>query len=149
VRRKRRGGVQIGLCERGRGMTTDLFILVLAALLAVVQLSLYAIKANLDVGTGYALGPRDVPVAMSTITGRLKRAYENHLETLPLFAIAVLVAHVTGTANPATALACQVYLGARVLYVPAYVVALPWLRSIIWIVAFAAIVTIYVQILAG
>ena len=128
-------------------MTTELIILVFAALLAVAQLVLYAIKVNLEVGTDYTLGPRDTHVELSPLAGRLKRAYYNHLESLPLFAIGVLVAHVSGASNSATALACQVYLGARVLYVPAYVVALPLLRSLIWSVAFLAILAIYVQIL--
>lgn len=124
-------------------MTTDLVMLVLAVLLAFAQLTLYAIRANLDHGPRYALSPRDrTPERPATVmTGRLRRAYENHLETLPLFAIAVLVAHVSATASPITALASQVYLAARVVYVPSYV--LGWrLRSLIWSVAALAILVI-------
>ena len=54
------------------------------------------------------------------MTGTLRRAYENHLETLPLFAIAVLVAHVSGTTSWITALAAQIYLAARIVYIPCY-----------------------------
>lgn len=124
-------------------------MLVLAVLLAFVQLTLYAIRANLDHGPRYALSPRDrAPERPATLmTGRLRRAYENHLETLPLFAIAVLVAHVSGTASADTALASQVYLAARVVYVPCYVWAIPVLRSLVWSVAALAILAIVVEIL--
>ncbi len=128
---------------RGGTVTTDLVMLVLAVLLAFAQLTLYAIRANLDYGPRYALSPRDrAPERPATVmTGRLRRAYENHLETLPLFAIAVLVAHVSATASPITALAAQVYLAARLVYVPCYVFG--WrLRSVVWSVAALAILVI-------
>ncbi len=124
-------------------MTTDLTMLVAACLLAVVQLFLYARLGNRDAGVAYSAGPRDEPVpTLSRLTGRAHRAYLNLLETLPLFAIAVLVAHVAGKADAATALASQVYLVARIAYVPAYLSGVPWLRSIIWGVALFAILTI-------
>lgn len=124
-------------------MTIELIILVLAVLLAFVQLTLYAIRANLDHGPDYALSPRDhAPERPATLmTARLRRAYENHLETLPLFAIAVLVAHVSGASNWITALAAQIYLAARIAYVPCY--AFGWrLRSLMWSVAALAILVI-------
>jgi uncharacterized MAPEG superfamily protein len=118
-------------------------MLVLAVLLAFVQLTLYAIRANLDHGPRYALSPRDrAPERPETLmTGRLRRAYENHLETLPLFAIAVLVAHVSGSASAITALASPVYLAARVIYIPCYVYG-SRLRSLVWSVAALAILVI-------
>ncbi len=123
-------------------------MLVLSVLLAFVQLTLYAIRANLDHGPRYAMSPRDrAPERPATpMTGRLRRAYENHLETLPLFAIAVLVAHVSGEASALTALASQVYLAARVAYIPCY--AFGWrLRSLVWGVAALAILVIVGEVL--
>ncbi len=118
-------------------------MLVLAVLLAFVQLTLYAIRANLEYGPDYTMSPRDTRPEHpgSVMTGRLHRAYENHLETLPLFAIAVLVAHVSGSASAITALASQVYLAARVIYIPCYVFG-SRLRSLVWSVAALAILVI-------
>lgn len=123
-------------------MTTELTMLLYAVLLAVVQLFLYAIPGITQTGTDYAAGPRDKEQPITGVAGRLKRAYFNHIETLPLFAIAVFAAHITGASNGVTALAAQAYLAARIAYVPAYAFGLPWIRSLIWFVALAAIVVI-------
>lgn len=124
-------------------------MLVLAVLLAFVQLALYAVCANLDHGPRYALSPRDHAPRRpaSVMTGRLRRAYQNHLETLPLFAIAVLVAHVSATAGATTALASQIYIAARIVYIPCYVWGIPGLRSLVWSVAALAILVIVGEIL--
>lgn len=122
-------------------MTTELLVLVLAALLAVGQLSWNAVRANLEMGPAWFLTPRDdaPPQALSTGLGRLKRAYENHMETLPLFAVAVLVLTVADKGSTLTAACAWLYLGARVLFVPAYRFGwMPW-RSVIWAAGFVAI----------
>ena len=129
-------------------MTTDLTMLVFACLLALVQMLLYAVPGVRQLGMGYALGPRDDGFKITGIAGRLQRAYLNHLETLPLFAIVVLVAHVAGKADATTAFASQLYLGARIAYVPAYASGIPWLRSIVWGVALAGILIILFKALA-
>ncbi|MEM6666571.1 MAG: MAPEG family protein [Pseudomonadota bacterium] len=128
-------------------MTPDLLVLLLAVLLAFLQLVLYAVPGNLELGVRYTAGPRDAPPVLGTRTARIKRAYENHLETLPWFAIAVLVAHLTGKADGATATAAWVYLGARVAYVPLYVLGVPYLRSAVWAVALFAILFIVLKAL--
>ena len=123
-------------------MTMELHILVYAALLALAQLILFAVPGAAQLGLGYTVGPRDDARDVTGIAGRLQRAYRNHLETLPLFAIAVVVLVIAGKTTPMTALAAQVYLAARILYIPAYVSGLPWLRSVIWAVAMLAIVVL-------
>ncbi len=69
-------------------MTTELSVLVLAALLQVVQIALYAVAGNLQLGTAAALSPRDDVPPVTGTAGRLKRAMNNHFEALTLFAIA-------------------------------------------------------------
>jgi len=130
-------------------LTTDLTMLVLAALLAFVQLTLYSVAGNLAFGPRYTLGLRDTAPDWSEapMAGRLRRAYENLLETLPLFAIAVLVAHVSGTASAVTAAASQVYVGARIVYIPCYVSGIPVVRSVVWSVAALAILVILGEVL--
>lgn len=130
-------------------MTTDLTVLVLAVLLAFIQLALYSVAGNIAFGPRYTLGPRDTAPdwAAAPIAARLRRAYENLLETLPLFAIAVLIAHVSGTASAVTAVASQVYLGARIVYIPCYVSGIPVVRSLVWSVAALAILVILGEIL--
>ena len=73
----------------------------------------------------------------------------SRVETLPLFAIAVLIAHVAGRHSPHTVLACQLYLGARVLYVPLYAAGVPVVRTLVWGASAAGLVMLVMAILAG
>ncbi len=123
-------------------MTSELTVLALAALLQIVQFVAYSVAANLQVGPRYAMGPRDTPRSLKGLAGRLQRALTNHFEGLILFTIAVLVVHLSGSANSASAWAAWAYLGARVAYVPAYAFGLsPW-RSLIWMVGLFATLTL-------
>jgi len=76
--------------------------------------------------------------ALATKTARLKRAFENHMEWLLLFAIAVGVIEMSGQNSGFTEAFAWIYLSARVLYVPAYLMALRPGRSAIWAVGFFA-----------
>ena len=121
-------------------MTPELTALALAALLQAMQFVLYAIPANLELGPGYTMSARDRPPSreMSARTARLGRALNNHFEGLILFTIAVLVVTLGQAASPFTAACAWVYLGARVLYIPAYAYDLrPW-RSLVWAIGFFA-----------
>lgn len=119
-------------------MTPELLVLTLAALLQVTQLLAYSVAANLQVDIGLALGPRDTPVTLFGVAGRLERALNNHFQGLVLFAIACIVISITRTSTPFTAACAWIYLAARIAYVPAYAFGLsPW-RSILWMIGFGA-----------
>ncbi len=122
-------------------MTPELTALALAGLLQVAQYVLMSVPANLELGPGKTLGPRDdadLKSQLSPRTARLFRALDNHFEGLILFTLAVVVVTLGGAASPFTAACAWIYLAARVLYVPAYAFGLvPW-RSAIWLVGFAA-----------
>ncbi|MBU1210898.1 MAG: MAPEG family protein [Alphaproteobacteria bacterium] len=124
-------------------MAVELQQVLYAVVLALAYLVVFATVANLELGTGYTAGPRDEPPrGLSTSCARLKRAYENHIETLPWFIGAMLAVHLAGKVDDVTLLAGWTYLSARVLYLPAYYVGVPWLRSIIWGIASTAIFVI-------
>ena len=123
-------------------MTTELTILVLAALLQMVQYALFAIPANIELGTKRTLSPRDEPIdparELSTTTARLGRALNNHFEALALFTIAVVAVELSGKSSLVTQLCAHAYLIARILYVPAYASgAVPW-RSVLFGLGFLA-----------
>lgn len=130
-------------------MTPELTALTLAALLQAAQYILYAIPANLELGTRYTGGSRDFAPErpMSKRTARLGRAMSNHFEALILFGIAVMVITVTNQSTPFTAACAFTYLAARILYVPAYAYGLnPW-RSAIWFVGFFATIAMLIAAL--
>ena len=121
-------------------MTPELTALTLAGLLQMVQFILFAVPANMELGTRYTSGPRDrAPERpLSTLTGRLQRAMNNHFEGLILFTLAVVVVTLSGQSTAATATFAWAYLAARLLYIPAYAWGWrPW-RSAIWAVGWFA-----------
>ena len=126
-------------------MTAELLALALALCLQGVQFALMAIPANLELGPGKTMSPRDrdrlggdLEDQVSPRTARLYRALNNHFEGLILFIGAVVVVTLSGAASPFTAVCAWTYLAARVLYVPAYALGwVPW-RSVIWAIGFLA-----------
>ena len=129
-------------------MTTELTLLAWTLVLAIVQILLPAMLRNRETGLDYNASPRDSegpPVGV--VTGRLKRAQANLFETLPLFASAVLIAHVAGRDGVLTLWGAGLYFGARVVYVPLYAFGVPYLRSLVWCVAMLGLVLILAALL--
>ena len=130
-------------------MTPELTALALSGLVQMMQFILFAVPANMELGTRYTSGPRDKPPerGFSTMTGRLQRAMNNHFEGLILFTLAVVVVTLGGQASAFTAACGWAYLAARILYVPAYALGLtPW-RSAIWGVGWLATLAMIVAAL--
>jgi uncharacterized MAPEG superfamily protein len=119
-------------------MSPELTALVLAALLQLGQIALYSALANRQVDKAYALGPRDEQRQLKGSAGRAQRAMNNHFEGLILFTIATLAIHTTGQSSTFTAICAFTYLAARLAYVPAYILGLSPLRSIVWAVGWFA-----------
>lgn len=130
-------------------MTVEIQMLGWAGVLAFVQLLLYAIPANLEIGSGWLAGPRDggFPRPLSARTARLQRAFANHIENLVLFAVAVAVVTFADRSTLTTQVAAVAYLAARVIYVPLYAFGVPWLRSLVWAVGWFATLYILLAVL--
>lgn len=119
-------------------MDAELTVLALAGLLQGLQFAVFSITANRQIGPKLALGPRDNVPALTGNAGRLHRALNNHFEGLVLFTLAVVVVIAGQQGSALTAACAWIYLFARILYVPAYLLGwVPW-RSVIWAVGFAA-----------
>jgi len=121
-------------------MTPELTALALAILLQAAQLVIFAIPANFELGSRYTTSPRDEPPdgALSTPTARMQRAFQNHFEALILFTAAVVLVTVSDQSTWVTATCAWVYLVARAVYIPAYVLGWAPGRSIVWAVGFFA-----------
>jgi uncharacterized MAPEG superfamily protein len=129
-------------------MTTQLTLLAWTLVLAVIQIGLAAISRTKDFGTRWNMGARDKdPGGLSVLSGRLLRAQANLLETLPLFAAAVLIANVTGRDGRLTLMGAELYFWARLVYLPLYAFGIPLVRSLVWIVSLAGLVLLLAAIL--
>jgi uncharacterized MAPEG superfamily protein len=66
---------------------------------------------------------------------RASRASRNFLETFPFFAAAILAVVLAKTNSPHTAQGAQIYLWARLIYLPIYLIGIPYLRTLVWAVS--------------
>lgn len=129
-------------------MTAELTLLAWTLVLAIVQILLPAMWRNRETGIDYNTGPRDEPgPPMGKISGRLFRAQRNLFETLPLFIGAILIAHVGGQTGALTLWGAWLYFLARVVYVPLYALGIPWIRSMVWVVALLGLGLVLLAIL--
>lgn len=116
-------------------MTVELTMAAWVLVLAFVQILLFDFARTSQYGMKWNTSARDGQMPpLSASAERLQRAQNNLFETLPLFLGAVLIAHAADIHTPTTALGAQIYLGARVLYVPLYAFGVPQIRSLVWIV---------------
>ena len=122
-------------------MSIELQYLVFAVFLLLLQLVLQVMAGFLTRGfTGVIAGPKDDDEIDDGMLGRVEHAFYNMLETFPIFATLVLAVHVTESFTPLTALAAQIYFWGRVVYLPVYIMGIPFLRTLIWLIASAGIV---------
>lgn len=93
-------------------------------------------------GVRHEVGYPDAPTKLSPWADRLKRAHENAVQNLVVFAALVLAAHAAGVHTAATATATTIYLGARVVHAVAYTFAVPWVRTFAFVVGWGCQMTI-------
>jgi len=116
-------------------MSIELKMLLFTVALFFVQLIAQVVAEVIQHGLGYAVSSRDDWKNPTGMAGRIERAYFNLLETMPAFAALVLIVLYTGNASENTALGAQIYFWGRVIYVPAYLAGVPFLRTLIWTVS--------------
>jgi uncharacterized MAPEG superfamily protein len=124
-------------------MTPELSLLGLAVVLGLLQILVSAQAANLQRGYRWGASARDEPrPPLTGLAGRLERAFRNFMETFPLFAAAVLIAHLAGRSSWMTVWGAHLYVWARVAYAVLYAAGIPYVRSLAWNVATLGIVLI-------
>lgn len=127
-----------------RVATPELTMLSLTLVLAFVHIFLPAAGRTMANGVAWNAGPRDgVPQRAGVITERLERAQANLWETLPLFIGAVLIAHAADKTGALTFWGTQAYFWGRLVYIPLYAVGVPFLRSVVWMIAAGGLVAVF------
>ena len=123
--------------------------LVLAAALLLVHVVAIIVATRASVERAWAVGPRDAPTNEGRALGRFKRTLANYLETLPAFALLLLAAELSGRGNEWTLVGGWVWLAGRAVYLPVYAAGIPWVRTIVWMVATLGIVVMLVGLTLG
>lgn len=131
-------------------MTTELFYLLMSAILTAVLWIPYIlgiIQTNGLMTAAYYDAPSTK--ALPNWVQRANRAHQNAVENIGPFAAIVLVAHLTGVSTGLTATAAAVFFYARIVHAVVHItgVRVLWTRTLVFAVAWAAMLTIAVQVL--
>ena len=89
-----------------------------------------------------ALGNRDNLAPASPLSARADRAAANMLENLVLFVAAYVAAKAAGAATPNIERGAYIFLAARSLYFPVYLIGIKVVRTLLWGVAMLGIALI-------
>lgn len=126
-------------------MPVELKMLGWSILLGLVYLLFATLLSLQQRGLTWNAGNREETVPLTGLAARADRASRNFLETFAFFAAAVLVVVVGQRTTAQTALGAELYLWARVVYLPVYAIGIPYLRTLVW----AASVVGLVMVLSG
>ena len=129
-------------------MTTELLCLVVNALWGAVLVFVEVLAKTKSAGVAWNAGNREREPDVAPWVQRTGRALSNHKENFPLFATGVLVVHLTGRADRWSALACIVYVVARVVHALLYMAGITRARSLAFGVGLVAVVVLYSRLLA-
>lgn len=124
-------------------MSSELSILALSGLWAIVVILIHVLTALGQVGLPMLVSPRDDMPKLEGLAGRFERAAKNAVTATALFAPAVLILQALGGLTSGTLLAAQLFLIARVLHTILYALGIPWLRTLAWLVGFLATAWLY------
>ena len=106
-------------------------------LLGLAYVLIAAALATQQRGLKWNASNRDgVPQILTGTAARAARASVNFLETFPFFAAAVLAVVLTKANTPHTALGAELYFWARLAYLPIYIIGIPYVRTLVWVVSF-------------
>lgn len=118
-------------------MAIELKWLVYSIVLGLVYVLVAATFSTLQRGLAWNASNRDgEPKPLTGAAARAARANFNFLETFPFFAAAVLAVLLTKTNTPHTAFGAELYFWARVAYLPIYIIGIPYVRTLVWVVSF-------------
>ncbi|MBT8099801.1 MAG: MAPEG family protein [Gammaproteobacteria bacterium] len=128
-------------------MSSELVCLTWVAALTTVLWIPYTLNMIIVRGISDAVGYPENPKPLAPWAARMKAAHYNAVENLVVFAALVLTLNAAGISNSVTVMACSVYFWARLVHFLVYGFAIPWLRTIAYVVAWACIVALLLQLL--
>ena len=121
-------------------------ILILSFLLVLIQITIPVLISLLtnNVKLSYLFSSRDNAANTSIYIDRANRSLNNLFETLPIFIGLVLLSIINDVDN---SLLAMIWLLARIIYVPVYIVGINYLRTGIWAIALICLIIMSVNFL--
>jgi uncharacterized MAPEG superfamily protein len=132
------------------GLPIEIVLLAATLLLAIVNLFWAAQVRTKQYGTKWNMGARDETLPpIAPLPGRLLRAQANLMETLPLFAAAVLAATAVGRLGQLTGWGAHLYFFGRLIYLPLYAMGTPVVRTAVWMASMVGLLMVIAGIFWG
>ena len=128
-------------------MTSELMSLTWVTALTALIWMPYLVNIILVRGLVDAVGYPQDPQPMSPWAAKMKAAHANAVENLVVFATLVLIANAAGVSNETTVMACTVYFWARVLHLVSYTLAIPWIRTVAFVIGFGCQAALVLQLI--
>ena len=126
----------------------ELMLLGWSTILLVVYIMTQGQMATLDRGLGWNAGPRDGEAKpLGTLAGRAQRALRNFQETYPAFIALALALAVSDRGGGLGAIGAWTWFLARIVYLPLYLMGVPYLRSLCWTVSVLGLILMFVRLL--
>jgi uncharacterized MAPEG superfamily protein len=133
----------------GEAMTPDLTYLAWTALLLALLWIPYFIGLTVEHGFAKPSFYRDPSLPRLPLwVQRANRAHVNLVQAFAPFAVLVLIAHMTGQANGATAFWAMVFFWSRVGHAIVHLLGTPYIRSVFFLIGVLAVVMLFVEVIA-
>jgi len=117
-----------------------LVLLALSVALLVFHIGLQGMLSTRELGSQWNAGPRDdAREPKGAFAGRAARASANFRETYPAFVALALALAIAGDPAGWGLIGAWLWFVARLVYIPLYLAGIPYIRSIVWLVALAGL----------
>jgi uncharacterized MAPEG superfamily protein len=129
-------------------MSVELQLLAWSVVLLIVYIAVQGALVVQLRGLPWNAGPRDEgQPPLGKYPGRAQRALENFKETYPAYIALALALSVTAETDGNGALGAWMWFVARIIYLPLYLLGIPWLRSVAYGVSLAGLVLMFMRLL--
>ena len=129
------------------GLSAEIVVLVLGSALLMFHIALQGMLATKELGTTWNAGPRDEGIRPnSPLAGRAERALRNYLETFPALVALAAALVLAGKTGGLGATGAFIWFGARLVYIPLYLLGIPYLRSLVWVVSAIGLTLMFVAV---
>ena len=130
-------------------MSIELTMLVCSVALLIVLIVIQSTSGVLEQGLEQMAGSRDNLKPPGVFPARTKRIVDNHREGLLIFAPLVLVAATVGLSTELTVLGAQLFFYSRLAHALVYLLGVPWVRPLFYLIGMVGCLMILFALLAG
>ena len=131
-------------------ISIELRMLVYSVALLLALVLIQAVAGVLAQGLMRMAGTRDILPPPKVFQARARRVVDNHREGLIMFVPLILISELFGFQTQFTALGAQMFFYSRFVHAVAYLVGVPFVRTVAWVVGIAGTVLVLLGLpLAG